>query len=144
MEGCIVRMFDTIECEEIKCFDNELKYYKVGDYVPVEEYGFEKDIIIMPFHTYLDIGDFNFKFIIIREGKVNELKSIRNLEEEDFKGIKQVITYMGYKTMIKEYNDLFSFMEEIQILKIKDNMNSLRGIFVDNFEDFEKKWFVKA
>lgn len=85
-------MFDTIESEQVKCFECELNHYKLGDIVPCENFSYEKNLLIMPFDTRLSDYWTSSDFIIIKDSKVYQLKTIRDLKEADFVDIDEVIT----------------------------------------------------
>jgi hypothetical protein len=90
-------MFDTIESQQVKCFDCELNYYKIGDTVPCENFYYKKNLLIMPFDTLLSDFWTQLDFVMIRDSKVYQLKTITDLKEDDFDNIDEVITYMGDK-----------------------------------------------
>lgn len=136
-------MYDTICSEQVKCFNNLLDHYEKGDTVPTVEFGYDSNLIIMPFCTILS-DDWKYdSFIIIKDNKVMELKNIIELNEEDFNDITQVISYRGGKTKIKNLNDLFEYIEDAQIAKIKDDINDIKGIYTDTYQDFSDKWIIK-
>ena len=81
------------------------------------------------------------EFIIIKDSKVYQLKTIRDLKEEDFVDIDEVITYMGDKININNKNELINYIEDIMILKVKNDISDFRSIYNDDYYyDFEKKW----
>lgn len=134
-------MFDTIESEQVKCFECELNHYKLGDAVPCENFSYENNLLIIPFDTLLADYWMSSEFIIIKNSKVYELKTIVDLKESDFADIYEVITYMGEKINISNLNELISYIEDIMILKVKNEINDLRSVQnYDYYEDFEKKW----
>ena len=134
-------MFDTIESEQVKCFECELKNYRIGDIVPCDIFGYNENLLIMPFDTLLADYWMSSEFIIIKDSRVYELKTIMDLKESDFVNIDEVITYIGDKININNFNELISYIEDIMILKVKDEINDLRSVQnYDYYEDFEKKW----
>ena len=47
-------MFDMICSEQVKCFHCSLDYYGKGDVVPTVEFGYDSNLIIIPFCTILN------------------------------------------------------------------------------------------
>jgi len=134
-------MFDTIESEQVKCFECELNHYKLGDEVPCEVFGYNSNLLIMPFDTRLSDYWQNEEFIIIKDSEVYQLKTIRDLKESDFVDVDEVITYMGDKININNKNELISYIEDIMILKVKNDISDFRSVYNDDYyEDFKNKW----
>lgn len=134
-------MYDKIESEQVKCFECELKSYKIGDIVPCDIFGYEDNLLIMPFDTRLSDYWQSEEFIIIKDSKVYQLKTIGDLKESDFIDIDEVITYMGDKIKISNKSELIHYIEDIMILKVKEKINYLRNVHnYDYYEDFERKW----
>lgn len=137
-------MFDTIGSEQVKCFDNLLKEYNIGDVVPTDRFGYEKNLIILPF-GYRTYGYYwrKFKYIIIKDSKVFELKDIGELNDNDFNETSQVISYNGVKFNIKSLNDLFNYIEDVQMIAVKEEINEVKGVYIDLYEDLHNKWTLK-
>jgi hypothetical protein len=134
-------MFDIIQGAEVKCFECELKSYKLGDTVPCDIFSYSGNLLIMPFNTLLSEFWKQLDFVIIKDSKVFGLKTICDLKDSDFDDIDEVITYMGDKINISNRNELLEYVEDIMILKVKNEMNDLRSVEnYDYYEDFEKKW----
>ena len=134
-------MFDTIESEQVKCFECELNHYKLGDIVSCEVFSYNNNLLIMPFDTTLSDFWYSEEFIIIKDSKVFALKTISDLKEFDFVNIDEVITYMGDKININNLNELINYIEDIMILKVKNDISDFRSVYNDDYYyDFEKKW----
>lgn len=134
-------MFDIIGSAEVKCFKCELKSYKIGDTVPCNIFSYNKNLLIMPFDTMLADYWMSEEFVIIKDSKVYQLKTIRDLKESDFDNIDEVITYMGDKININNLNKLINYIEDIMILKVKNDISDFRSVYNDDYyEDFKEKW----
>ena len=134
-------MFDTIESEQVKCFECELNHYKIGDAVPCGVFSYNSNLLIMPFDTFLADYWYSESFVIIKDSKVYQLKTIRDLKEYDFVDINEVITYMGDRIKINNKNELINYIEDIMILKVKNDISDFRRIYNDDYYyEFEKKW----
>lgn len=137
-------MYDIIETEQVKCFDNLLNHYKIGDKVPCKKFGYSKNLLIIPFEIDNISNRLDFYFIIIKNSKVANLKTIFQLNDKDFNHINEVITYRGTKVNIHNLNDLINYVEEAMILNVKDIINELRGINEDSYNNFIRKWMKEG
>lgn len=135
-------MFDTIGANQVKCFRCKLQYYDKDSIVPCDEFGYKNNILILPFNTYLDDHWESSEFIFIKDSKVCSYKTIGEIEETDFDDIEEVINYLGTKIKISNLDDLFNYIEDIMLMKVKDDMDELRGNFNDNYEPFKEKWII--
>lgn len=135
-------MFDTIGANQVKCFACKMKYYDLDNIVPCKEFDYKDNILILPFDTRLDDHWESSEFIIIRQSKVYDYKMVGQLTEEDFDGIEEVINYQGTKIKVSNLNDLFNYIEDIMLMKVKDDMDELRRIYTDNYEQFKEKWIL--
>jgi hypothetical protein len=136
-------MFDTIDTEQVKCFYCNSDNYNIGDIVPCKEFNYSKDLLIMPFDTTLyDEKLQNYDFVIIKDSKVYEIKNINKLSTNNFKDIKEVISYMGTKVNINNYNDLINYIKDIKTMQLQDEINELENTYIDNYTPFKKKWLL--
>lgn len=139
-------MFDTIDSVQVKCFDCNLNHYKIGDTVPCEKYTYQPNLLILPFDSFIDDSWAQEDFILVNDSKVVSLTSASALTQEDFELIDEVISYQGTKLNIHSYDELFEYIEDLFMMKIKEDIAKAKYpssyYEFDYYEPLVEKWHI--
>lgn len=159
-------MFDTMEgLDQVKCFNNNLVYYNIGDEVPCSENNYPKDIVIIDSHLENpDIYRWEEGCVAVIKGSVfKECIPVKDfVKDKNILKDIQVIDGYGRRLKIKSANDLFSFIKdklnfvhERKMLRLDydarcflENINfyDIAEEFYEKSdllsEDFHEKWYI--